>query len=153
MANIAVMTDSVSCIPQDLAKENQITIVPAANILVDGKSFIDGETISATEAYKLIKEDPDRFVTSAIQPDYLLHEYEKLAGKSKEILFISIASSLSAVSRTATLFMSHTPRSGRENLGTGVVSEKGAQRPAQDCESGRGRERGAPWRAQSIALR
>ena len=103
MANIAVMTDSVSCIPKDLAKENQITVVPAANILVDGKSFIDGETISATEAYKLIKEDPDRFVTSAIQPDYLLHEYEKLAGKSKEILFISIASSLSAVSRTATL--------------------------------------------------
>jgi DegV family protein with EDD domain len=103
MANIAVMTDSVSCIPQDLAKQYQITIVPAANILVNGKSFIDGETISAMEAYKLIKEDPDRFVTSAIQPDYLLHKYEDLAGKSREILFITIASSLSAVSRTAIL--------------------------------------------------
>ena len=103
MANVAVMTDSVSCIPQDLAKQYQITVVPAANILVDGKSFIDGETITATEAYKLIKEDPDRFVTSAIQPDYLLHKYEELAGKSREILFISVASSLSAVSRTAAL--------------------------------------------------
>ena len=92
MANVAVMTDSVSCIPQDLAKQYQITVVPAANILVDGKSFIDGETITATEAYKLIKEDPDRFVTSAIQPDYLLHKYEELAGKSREILFISVAS-------------------------------------------------------------
>jgi DegV family protein with EDD domain len=103
MANIAVMTDSVSCIPQDLAKQYQISVVPAANILVDGKSFIDGETISATEAYKLIKEDPDRFVTSAVLPDYLLHKYEELAGKYREILFITIASSLSAVSRTATL--------------------------------------------------
>ena len=103
MANIAVMTDSVSCIPQDLAKQYQIAVVPAANILVDGKSFIDGETISAMEAYKLIKEDPDRFVTSAVQPDYLLRKYEELAGKSREILFITIASSLSAVSRTATL--------------------------------------------------
>jgi len=103
MGNIAVMTDSVSCIPQDLAKQYQIKIVPAANILVDGKSFIDGETISALEAYKLIKEDPDRFVTSAVQPDYLLSKYEELAAKSREILFITIASSLSAVSRTAAL--------------------------------------------------
>jgi DegV family protein with EDD domain len=101
MAKIALMTDSVACIPPDLARELDITVVPAANILVDGKSYIDGETISALEAYELIREDPDRFVTSAIQPDYLLHTYEELARGSGEILFITIASSLSAVSRTA----------------------------------------------------
>jgi DegV family protein with EDD domain len=103
MANVAVMTDSVACIPPDIARANNIRVVPAANILVDGKSFIDGETISALEAYKLIKEDPDRFVTSAVQPDYLLSTYKELAERSREILFITIASSLSAVSRTAVL--------------------------------------------------
>ena len=103
MANVAVITDSVACLPQELARQYQIKVVPAAHISVDGKIYIDGETISATEAYALIKEDPDRFVTSAIPPDYLLNTYEELSNQSNQILFITIASSLSAVNRTATL--------------------------------------------------
>jgi DegV family protein with EDD domain len=103
MANIAVMTDSVSCIPQELAREYQIRVVPAANILVNGEAYIDGETISATEAYKLIQKDPDRFVTSAIQPDYLLRTYQELSSRADKILFITIAATLSAVYRTAGL--------------------------------------------------
>ena len=103
MANIAVMTDSVSCIPHDLARQYQIRVVPAANILVNGEAYIDGETISATEAYQLIQKDPDRFVTSAIQPDYLLRTYQELSRDTDRILFITLASSLSAVYRTAGL--------------------------------------------------
>ena len=103
MSNIALMTDSVSCIPRDLAKQHQIKVVPAANILVNGEAFIDGETMSATEAYDLIKKDPDRFVTAAIQPDYLLRTYQELSNQSDKILFITLASSLSAVYKTAGL--------------------------------------------------
>ena len=103
MANVAVMTDSVACIPQELAKQHQIKVVPAAHISVDGTIYIDGETISPTEAYALIKADPDRFVTSAIPPDYLLSVYEELSQHSNQILFITIASSLSAVNRTGGL--------------------------------------------------
>ena len=36
MAKIALMTDSVACIPQDVAEQYGIKVVPAANILVDG---------------------------------------------------------------------------------------------------------------------
>jgi DegV family protein with EDD domain len=103
VANVAVMTDSVACIPRELAKQHQIKVVPAAHISVDGKIYIDGETISPTEAYALIKKDPDRFVTSAIPPDYLLNAYEELSNRSNQILFITIASALSAVNRTAGL--------------------------------------------------
>jgi DegV family protein with EDD domain len=86
-----------------MAKEFQIKVVPAANITVNGKTFIEGETITAEEAYRLIKEDPDSFVTSPISPDYLLRTYRELAEKSKQILFITIASSLTAVNKTAQL--------------------------------------------------
>jgi DegV family protein with EDD domain len=103
MANVAVMTDTVACIPQELAKEYQIKVVPAANILVGGESYIEGETISATEAYALIEKDPDRFVTAAIQPDYLLRVYEELGKNTDKIVFVTIASSLSAVNRTASI--------------------------------------------------
>lgn len=103
MANVVVMTDSVACIPREMSQELDIYVVPAANISVDGRTYIDGVTISPTEAYQLIKEDPDIFVTSPMQPDYLVHEYEELAKKASEILFITIASSLSAVNKTALL--------------------------------------------------
>ena len=103
MSNIAVMTDSVSCIPNDIAKQYQIKLVPAAHILVNGEAYIDGETISPDEAYELIKKDPDRFVTSAIQPDYLLRTYQELSRQADKILFITLASALSAVYRTAGL--------------------------------------------------
>jgi DegV family protein with EDD domain len=103
MANVVVMTDTVACIPKELAEEYRIRIVPASNIMVDGQSYIEGENISAEEAYQLIKKDPDKFVTSAIMPDYLLNVYKELSARSKEILFVTIASSLSAVSRTASI--------------------------------------------------
>jgi len=103
MSKVVVMTDSVACIPGGLAEENQIKVVPAANITFDGHNYIDGVTISAMEAYELIKKDPDKFVTSAITPDHLIDAYRELAPRFQNILFITLASVLSAANRTATL--------------------------------------------------
>jgi DegV family protein with EDD domain len=103
MKNVLVMTDTVACIPDDLAKKHGIAIVPAANILFDGQQYIDGVTISASEAYELIRKDPDKFITSAISPAFLLEQYRKLAEEHREILFITLSSNLSAVSNTARL--------------------------------------------------
>ena len=103
MAKVLVMTDNVACIPYELAEENQIKVVPTANIVFDGHTYIEGVTISATEAYQLIKKDPDRFITSAITPDYLLDAYRKLSTESQDILLITLASALSAFFKTASL--------------------------------------------------
>ena len=101
MAKVAVMTDSVACLPRELAEELQVRVVPAANIMFDGKTYIDGETITATEAYDFIQKDPDKFITSAVTPAVLAGAYRELAAKSKDILFVTIASALSAVFKTA----------------------------------------------------
>ncbi len=103
MTNVAVMTDSVAGIPPALAEEYQITIVPAANIVFDGRTYIDGVTLSTTEAYELIKKDPDKFTTSALNPGYFLDEYLKLGKKTTDILHITLASALSANYKTALL--------------------------------------------------
>jgi DegV family protein with EDD domain len=97
------MTDSVACIPKELAEKYQIEVVPAANIMFDGQTYIDGVTISAAEAYQLLRKDPDRFVTSAITPGQLMEVYRQLSARSQEILFITLASVLSAVFKTASL--------------------------------------------------
>lgn len=103
MSKVVVMTDSVACIPKELAEKHQIEVVPAANIMFDGQTYIDGVTISAAEAYQLLRKDPDRFVTSAITPGQLMEVYRQLSARSQEILFITLASVLSAVFKTATL--------------------------------------------------
>lgn len=101
MARVLVMTDSVACLPRAVAEELQVKVVPAANIMFDGKTYIDGETITADEAYRFIQKDPDKFVTSAITPARLVDAYRELSARSGEILFITIASALSAVFKTA----------------------------------------------------
>lgn len=103
MSKVLVMTDTVACIPRDMAEKHQIRIVPAAHIYYDNKEYVDGLTLSATEAYQLIKKDPDRFVTSALTPAYLLSEYQKLSQEADNIVHITLSSALSAGSKTAAL--------------------------------------------------
>jgi uncharacterized protein len=100
MAGVLVMTDSVACVPADVAKQYNIKVVPAANIFYDDKQYIDGVTISATEAYQLIKKDPDKFLTSAITAGFLLEKMREFRKESDNILFVSLSSALSAVSKT-----------------------------------------------------
>jgi len=113
MSNVAIMTDTTACIPVELMQELQINVVPAAHIMVNGKTYVENETITATEAYELLKKDPDRFITSAITPSYLLDAYRDLGKQNKEIFFITISSALSAVYQTANsardLFQNEAP--------------------------------------------
>jgi len=113
MANVRVMTDSVACIPAELAAEKGVRVIPAANIMFGSESYIDGETITAAQAYELIQRDPDRFVTSAITPAYVMEAYRELTRESDQVLFVTISSALSAVYRTATaaaeLFRAESP--------------------------------------------
>ena len=101
MSNVLIMTDSVACIPGELAEEYNIKIVPAALINIGGVDYIDGVTISPEEAYQQLQKDPDSFSTSPITPEYLLDEYRKIGKDPQDILFITIASALSAVIGTA----------------------------------------------------
>jgi DegV family protein with EDD domain len=111
---ILIMTDTVACIPGNLAQKYNIAIVPAANIIFDGHQYIDGVTLSATEAYELIRKDPDKFMTSALSPAYLLEQYRKLGEGYDHILFIILSSNLSAgfttASLAADLYRSESPR-------------------------------------------
>lgn len=103
MSNVRIMTDSVAGIPGNLAEEYQIKVIPAANIIYDGTTYIDGVTLSVPEAYELIKKDPDKFTTSALTPGYILEEYRELSKKSPEIVHITMPLALSATFKTASL--------------------------------------------------
>ena len=52
---IAIVTDSTSDIPQDLAKQYRIEVVPNV-MMIDGESLMDGEGISREEFYRRLPE-------------------------------------------------------------------------------------------------
>jgi len=103
MANVLVMTDTVACIPQKLAKELNIKIIPAAIININGTDYIENVSISADEAYEYLKQNPDNFSTAPVKIEYLLEEYRKLGGEHKDILLIPLSSALSAMIKSASL--------------------------------------------------
>ena len=126
MQKVLVMTDTVAGIPKELAKEYQIKVVPAAYIVFDGTTYIEAVTINAMEAYQLLRKDPDKFSTSAISPGYLLDVYRELSAKTQDILFITLSSSLSAVSKMASsaleIFQQESPRTTIRILDSKTVS-------------------------------
>ncbi len=114
MSNVLVMTDSVAGIPREMAEKYHITTVPAAHILYNGNTFTEGVDLSISEAYALIEKDPDRFVTSAISPAFLINAYRELNKKTDTILFVTLSGALSAVSKTAQnaadIFVQESPK-------------------------------------------
>jgi DegV family protein with EDD domain len=103
MAPVKIMTDSVACIPQEIAQKYGIRIVPAGQIMFNNHTYLDGVTIQPSEAYQLVRKNPDVYSTSAITPGYLIDVYRSLRQETNQILFVTVSSALSAVFKTASL--------------------------------------------------
>jgi len=103
MSKILVMTDTVACLPQDVADANHIRIVPAANIICGDQTYIENVTITAAQAYDIIRKDPDHFMTSAVTPGLLLDAFRDASKEYKGIFFVTISSKLSAVAQSGAL--------------------------------------------------
>jgi len=96
-----VVTDTVASIPPSLAEKHHIRIIPCANIVIGDQVYPDGRTLSTAEAYALIKKDPDKFSTSAIMPGQVLEDYRRFSKESREILHITLSSTLTAAFQSA----------------------------------------------------
>ena len=103
MSKVLVMTDTVSGLSKEMAGEFGIRIVPAANILFDGRSYPDGVGITADEAYKLLQKNPDKFSTATLNPSYLLDIFRQVSKEYSEIVFMTIPIVLSAANKIASM--------------------------------------------------
>jgi DegV family protein with EDD domain len=100
MSTVRVMADTTACIPPVLAEKYNITIVPAADYVINGRKYIENVDISIKEAYEYIRQDSVKFLTSAVTPGRILEAYEELSRETHDILFITISSKLSAVDKS-----------------------------------------------------
>jgi DegV family protein with EDD domain len=92
--NIAIVTDSISCLPKELIERYRIEIVPI-RLSFKGKIYQDLVDLTPSQAYEMLRQDPEKFTTSPSSPGHYLDIF-RLAGKrANSIVCITLSSKLS----------------------------------------------------------
>lgn len=81
--NVAIITDSISCLTKELIAGYSIGIVPI-RLLVRGKTYLDMVDITLSEAYQLFLQDPEQFNTSPASPGHYLEAYHQASNRAHE---------------------------------------------------------------------
>ncbi len=102
MDKVAVVTDSVCCIPPELLKQYDIWVVPLL-IIHEGRSYRDGIDMSPTEVYRIMRKKEALPTTSIPSPGDILEAYRQLSEKVESILCITVTGLQSKMFDTALL--------------------------------------------------
>jgi len=94
MPKVAIVTDSIACLTNELVEQYKIGIVPIM-LLVQGKLYRDMLDITPSEAYELFLQDPDSFNTSPSAPGHYFEAYREASNRAKNILCVTLSSKLS----------------------------------------------------------
>jgi DegV family protein with EDD domain len=113
---VAIVSDSLCCLPRELVKQYSISIVPA-NIYFGDRMYKDWVDITPTEAYELFLKDPESFKTSPASPADYLEAYRELGQQTGSILCVTISSKLSVMYNAA---LEAKERAGTELPGTSI---------------------------------
>jgi DegV family protein with EDD domain len=100
MGNVVVVTDSGATVPDRLARELDIRVVPILLTLGD-RTFRDGVDIAREEVYRWLRTGGRRAGSAAPSVGDFLRTYASVAGDAKGIASIHISPSLSAISSAA----------------------------------------------------
>jgi DegV family protein with EDD domain len=91
---IAIIADSIACIPKGQAEDYSIRIIPV-NILFNGRVYRDFIDLSSTQAYEFLEKAPEFWKSSAASPEDYLEAYRELSQHAQGILVVTISSKLS----------------------------------------------------------
>ena len=91
---VAVVTDSISCLNKELIEQYGIIIVPI-RLLIQDKVYRDSVDITPSEAYEHLLKDPEKFNTSPSSPGHYLEAYREASKQAKNVLCVTLSSLLS----------------------------------------------------------
>lgn len=99
-ASTAVVCDSVACVPADMLQKHNIRVLPI-NFYHGGKLYRDGVDVTTSQAYELLRKDPESFKTSSISPGECQDTFREAAREAANIVCITLSSKLSVVYNVA----------------------------------------------------
>jgi DegV family protein with EDD domain len=90
---VHIVTDSTSDVPPDIARDLNITVIPA-HVIFDGQSYDDCVTITREEFYQRLDVVKSLPTTAAPSPGAFAEAYQRLGG---EIISVHVAGKFSGV--------------------------------------------------------
>jgi len=121
MSKIAIITDSTSDIPAELAKELDIKIIPLT-VIFGEESFLDnGKDITIKEFYKKIRSSEKLPTTTQPTPKDFIKAYSDTLEKSESIISIHISKKMSGTINSAEMAKKEMPGRDIEILDTELV--------------------------------
>ena len=116
LPGIAILTDSVSCMPKPLAEQYHITVVPL-RVIFGSEQYLDGIDMSADEFYRRLQTSPIHPRTSQPPPSDFVAAYETLAQDHDQIIGITLSSKFSGTYESAVQALDLVPElAGRIHL-------------------------------------
>ncbi len=95
---IALITDSIADIPQNLIDKYEIHMIPL-NMMIDGVSFLDRQTINLDYFFEYL-ENAEEFPSSSLPTaDFIYNYLMKIKDRYKSMLVISVAEELSGTGK------------------------------------------------------
>ena len=104
MTKVAIVTDTIGCIPQEQVEKYGIELVPLNIAFVD-KVYRDRIDISPAEFYTFLRQAKKLPTTSAPPPGTFLEAYLKVSRQAASILCITLPAKLSGTFNSARLAM------------------------------------------------
>lgn len=126
---VKIVTDSAADLPPELARELDITVVPAY-VNLYGRSYRDGVDISLDDVYQAMVDNNAAVTTSQPSPSDFAEAYRRLMKEADEILTINIAGNLSGICSSALSGLELAGGKGRievvdsasASMGTGLLT-------------------------------
>ncbi len=94
MPEIAIVTDSVACLPKEFIEKYGIDIIPL-NVIASGKVYRDWLDITPSQAYELFLKNPDSFKAAPANPEECLEVFRRASQKAKNIFCITLSVKIS----------------------------------------------------------
>ena len=104
MNKVAIVTDSVACLPREQVEKYGIEVVPVQVVFGD-KAYQDGVDISPAEFYTRFRQAEKLPTTAAAVPGSFLEAYSKASRRATTILCITLSAKLSGMFDAARLAM------------------------------------------------
>ena len=99
--DVAVVVDSSSCLPPDLLRKWNITVVPH-ELIIGNRSFRDGVDIQPDEFYRLLPQgNLSTLTTAAPQPSSFLDAFLTAGQQAPNVLCLTLSAAFSATYRSA----------------------------------------------------
>ena len=102
MSKVAVVTDSVAMLPEQLAKDLGIRVVPIVLNLGE-RSYRDGIDLTTSEFYQLLRTSEELPTTSAPSAGEFVRVLEEALSDAEAVVAIHVSSELTSVLRIAQL--------------------------------------------------